>query len=85
LTEEIKVVEITCRECGQKGELEEKERYEMEFSGIAGDCGDDSRVYFYEFKVQKGDFEVTHKNPHLYDHSIVCGKCGCTRMSKKTL
>ncbi len=82
MPEEISVLEITCRECGQKGKLEEKEGYEIEFSGIGGDCGDDSRVYFYGFRILEGEFEVAHKNPHLYDHTITCKKCGSTKMDR---
>jgi len=85
MPEEITMVEITCKECSQQGKIQEKEGYEIEFSGIGGDCGDDSRVYFYQFQVLEGEFEVTHKNPHLYEHTITCKRCGNTRMAKKRL
>jgi len=84
--EESKVVEITCRDCGQKRKLIEKEIYDVEPADMGvGDCADDSRIYFYSFKVQEDDFEVVHNNPHFYDHTIQCKRCGCNKMSKKDL
>ena len=66
---------ITCEGCGQQGVYLEKESYQIPEAASPGDCADDMRIYFYEFVVEEGEFEIIHRDPNQYEHEVVCKKC----------
>ncbi len=76
---------IVCGNCGEEGVLVEKESYEIPEGGASGDCGEDLTIYFYEFKIESGNFEVIHNDIHQYEHEVVCKKCGSKEINKERL
>ncbi len=74
--ETVKRYRLVCPGCSQEGVLEEVERYEIPDTAAPGDCADDMRIYFYEFRVLEGEFELSHADPNNYEHRVVCKKCG---------
>ncbi len=76
---------IICSNCGQEGILVEKESYEVPESSAGGDCGEDFTTYFYEFKIEAGDFHVIHNDVHQYEHEVVCNRCKSVSIKKERI
>ncbi len=81
--EKITRYKLTCPSCHQEGILVEKERTEIPDVIASGDCSDDMTVYYYEFKIESGNFLVIHRDPHQFAHKTICKNCKTEAEEKK--